>query len=51
MLDPELAQLVNPALRFEKFPEQGFTTREEFLKWWQKKGFLAWNDIYKVVQD
>jgi hypothetical protein len=51
VLDPEQAQLVHPALRFERFPEAGFRTRQEFLNWWQTHGFLAWNDVFKEIQD
>ncbi len=42
---PAFASALEPALRFARFPENGFATRAEFLAWWQQNSHPLFNHL------
>ncbi|MDB6054983.1 MAG: hypothetical protein JWN25_2506 [Verrucomicrobiales bacterium] len=46
---PAFASALEPALRFNRFPENGFATRDEFLAWWQQSAYPLFNRLNQVT--
>jgi hypothetical protein len=46
---PAFASALEPALRFNRYPENGFTSREEFLAWWQQNAYPLFNRLNEVT--
>ena len=46
---PTYAAALEPALRFNRFPEEGFATRGEFYKWWDERSFPLFNRLHDVT--
>src|SRR5262249_5658137 len=46
---PAYAAALEPALRFSRFPEEGFAARAEFYKWWDKSSFPLFNRLHDMT--
>lgn len=48
-LQPTLASALEPALRFRRFPEAGFASRQEFLAWWNESAYPLFNKLNEMT--
>lgn len=48
-LQPTFAAVLEPALRFERFPENGFASREEFRAWWSQSAYPLFNKLNEMT--
>ncbi len=46
---PIFAAALEPALRFRRFPEAGFTRREDFLAWWSESAYPLFNKLNEMT--
>jgi len=46
---PTFASALEPALRFTRYPEDGFNTRAEFLAWWQQNAFPLFSHLNEMT--
>jgi len=46
---PVFASALEPALRFERFPENGFTDRISFLAWWSQSAYPLFNKLNEMT--
>ncbi len=46
---PTFASVLEPALRFSRFPENGFATRDEFLNWWHANAYPLFNRLHELT--
>ena len=44
------ASALEPALRFLRFPENGFSSRERFLAWWNQSSYPLFNRLHEVTE-
>jgi len=44
------ASALEPALRFARFPEQGFSGRDQFLAWWHQSSYALFNRLHEVTE-
>ncbi len=49
MWQPVFAAALEPALRFRRFPENGFDRREEFLAWWSESAYPLFNKLNEMT--
>lgn len=49
-VDPTASGWLDGALRFERFPSEGFATREPFLAWWQDGALPLWNRVRERIE-
>jgi hypothetical protein len=46
---PTLAAALEPALRFRRFPEEGFANRGDFLVWWNESAYPLFNKLNEMT--
>jgi len=46
---PTLAAALEPALRFRRFPEDGFANRNDFLAWWNESAYPLFNKLNEMT--
>jgi hypothetical protein len=44
------ASALEPALRFLRFPENGFSSRDQFLAWWSQSSYPLFNRLHEVTE-
>jgi hypothetical protein len=47
---PMYASALEPALRFNRFPENGFASRAEFFAWWDRNSYPLFNRLHQVTE-
>lgn len=50
VLDPTYLVVLEPALRYMRFPEQGFANAAEFRAWWGHSEYPLWNHLREVTE-
>lgn len=46
----QFASALDAALRFTRFPEQGFSSRKQFLAWWNQSSYPLFNRLHEVTE-
>jgi hypothetical protein len=46
---PIFASALEPALRFRRFPENGFANRADFLAWWGESAYPLFNKLNEMT--
>ena len=46
---PLFASVMDDSLRFRRFPETGFSSRDEFLAWWRQNSFPLFNRMNEIT--
>ena len=46
---PVFASALEPALRFRRFPENGFANRADFLAWWSESAYPLFNKLNEMT--